>query len=130
MDSSFDRTPREIMYQHLWRFLPFWMMDLYEKVLPARSSKRFRRFVDKGSRIGYNLLAEQTKFGTSVDQTSKDVLSVLSECMDISLYSVGKGNTASSGQSSGGPSTEVERQGGSCSSNVSYFTFCCLSKVG
>jgi hypothetical protein len=55
-------------------------MDTYTTLRPARQSKRFRRFQEKGSNIGYKLLADQAKAGVFGDNSSKDILSVLSKC--------------------------------------------------
>jgi hypothetical protein len=54
-------------------------MKTYTKLRPERSTKRFLQFQSAGAKVGYKLLAEQTKPDTSVDQSSKDVLSVLSK---------------------------------------------------
>jgi hypothetical protein len=81
VESSMDITKGEIMVQHLWRILPKWIMKVYSSLHQARMSKRFRQFRGKAAEVGYKLLAEQTKPGTSLDKFAKDVLSVLSECL-------------------------------------------------
>jgi hypothetical protein len=79
LDSNGNITYRELMHGSLWRYLPRAVMEAYNYIRPNRTSKRFRHFQDTASKIGYKLIAEQTAPGASVDKSSKDILSVLSE---------------------------------------------------